>query len=474
MDNVKELFKQHYFFVIGAFVSIVVFLATYKIPFFWDAISKSERATWFFEHHFSQWVIPTELNSGHPPLWTLLLAFSWTLFGRTLLVSRALLLLLNLAVVYQMQLLVKKYSDNGIPKYAYLLLLIEPTYLAQSTILNNDVLLLLMCFLAFNNIFKNRVIYSLALTGILFCNLRGILFFGGFVLFDVLVQVFGWIKVKNYKKSIYALVVPLLCFGTFLVYQYHQLGWVFKSPSKNWSDQRELVGVFQLLKNGISLVWVFADFGRFLFWILALLSGVVCIQKKIQINVKIKRLILFWICLLVCNVTMIFSSNPIGHRYFMFLYLIGLLITLHLIFTVFSTKKAKLASFSIGILLISGHFWIYPETISQGWDSSLAYLSYFEVKEKMYHYVLEQNLPVTEVGTKTRNPSVYIAYLRNEEQETYTYCSKISEVEYFVHSNIENSTKDEEIAILHNQWVLLQEYQKGGVFIRLYQAPKLN
>ena len=183
MHKLNSIIDQQKLFLIGLFVVLVSFIFTYDVPFFWDALSKSTRATWFYEHNFSQWVVPTEINSGHPPFWTLLLAFIWKVFGRELLITRILLLLLNIGVVYQLQTVINKYRIQTIPWYWYLILFIEPTYLAQTTILNNDVLMLFMCLLSFNLIRKNRVLYSLAITGVLFCNLRGMLFFWSFFSF---------------------------------------------------------------------------------------------------------------------------------------------------------------------------------------------------------------------------------------------------------------------------------------------------
>lgn len=474
MDKLKELVNQQKIFLVGFLVVFISFLCTYDVPFFWDALSKSTRATWFYTHDFSQWVVPTEINSGHPPFWTLLLAFTWKIFGRTLLVSRLLLLILNIGVVYQLQILINKYRLKNIPWYWYLILFLEPTYLAQTTILNNDVLMLLMCLLAFNNIKVNRVIYSLAITGVLFCNLRGMLFFTAFFLFDVFSYDYQNKGIKKAYKLIYPYLFPLICFALFLLYQYSVLGWVIKSPTS--IEHRSLVDIKHFLINIASAIRVFADYGRFLFWIILFVCLGVVIKNKKEISKETKTLVLFWSCLLVTNVfVMLLSSNPIGHRYFMLLYLIGLLVFVNVVFSILQKRRTiYIAYFSSVFLLVSGHFWIYPQTISQGWDSSLAYLNYFKVKKKMQNYILDHKIPLDSIGTKTRNARSYYEYLREDDDILYVGDANSNMFPYYIHSNIENSTKDEEIFILQNQWTMIQEYKNKGVFVRLYKSPKVK
>ncbi|WP_010134003.1 hypothetical protein [Ochrovirga pacifica] len=470
VTSLVSFFKENCFAIMGVLLMFAMFIYTADVPFFWDAITKSERATWFYDHHFSQWVVPTKINSGHPPLWTLLLAFSWKVFGKTLLVSRALLLVVNCLVVLQLHQFIKNYGSRNLANSAYLILLLEPTYLAQTTILNNDVLMLFFCLLAANSIFKNRILYAVAITGVLFCNLRGILFFGGFMLWDLVVRFLKFYHKQSRLSVVISYVVPTLIFLAFLGYQYQILGWILKSPSPNWQTQREVAGMVAILKNGIAMIWVFLDYGRFSFWIIGALLCWVCYKNKRKLNAKGKKMIALFLCVLVVQTLLIFSTNPIGHRYLMFLYLVGLFIVINLMHIVWSQKQAILVKTGVAFFLVSAHFWIYPSKIPQGWDSSLAYLNYFEIKRNMYNYVLDQNLPMDQIGTKTRNPSPSIESLSTGFQP-YTYCNQIKEVKYYLFSNIENSTLDDEIDTLEKDWKLVKEFQKKGVFIRLYQAP---
>lgn len=470
MNNAKCFIKKNSFLLVGIVFVTLTFICTTDVPFFGDALSESLAATWFYEHHFLSWTLPTDINSAHSPFWAFLLAFLWKLFGKTLLVSRLLLWSLNIAVIFQLNAFIKNYGSSKIASHWYILLLLEPTFLAQTTLLNNDVLLLLLCLIAANSIFKNRVVYAFALMGILMCNVRGILFFGGFLVWDIAIRLMNFYFKQKRVTVILSYIVPMLLLGLFLGYQYVVLGWEATFSSINWFNQGELAGLTQILKNIASLVWFFADYGRMLYWFVTGIAFVVYVKKCTMLNAKAKKMLSMWLCLLLANFVLVFSSNPLGHRYFTFLYLIGLFVCINLLHLLLPRKKAVLTSACIAVVIISGHFWIYPNKLPQGWDGSLAYLNYFEPKEQMISFVLKEELHSKNIGTKTQNPNPEIAYLR-KGSTMYTHCNSINDVDYYVYSNIENSTTDEEIDALELHWKLIKEFKKGGVFVRLYQKP---
>ncbi len=468
MNNLNKIILKNSIFLIGVLIVFICFLVTYDLPFFWDALSSSQLATWFYNHHFSQWVVPTDINPGHPPFFALLLAFSWQIFGKTILVSRLLLLLMSMGVVYQIQKLIENYKIKNIAWYWYLLIFIDPTFLAQTTIINNDVLMMFFCLLGINTRKKNKLWYVVAITGILFCNLRGMFLVFGFLIFEIYKQPkLIFYKDKESRWTYVVFSISMLFFSLFLLYQYHVLGWVLKSPHS--VSHRGFTNVVRAFKNMIAIVWNFSDYGRFLFLLLGLSALFIKLKNK-TLDDKTKELLLITLFLAIPTIVInIVSSNPVGPRYFMLFYLLLLMAFVNLL------ENAKWRNIKWGlsfVLLISGHFWIYPATISQGWDSSLAYVNYFELKKNMQNYILEHNLPLAKIGSKTRNPLREIEYLENKKSLQYVEDANLLEVDYYVHTNIENNTKDAEIHILKTEWNLIKEYRKNGVFVRLYQSPK--
>lgn len=467
-----DLKKPYNLLLIGSiFFLIGLYFLTWNVPFFWDATSKSSRATWLFDHNFSQWVVPTEISSGHPPLWELLLATTWKFTDRTIEYSRLLLLLFNIGVYWQLILFIKENKLKNVPIFVTILVLVEPTLLAQSTIINNDMMLVFFTFLGLNSIYKNqKLLYSIALTGVLFSNLRGIGCFACLFLIDFL---FTYYKLKKGKQSFswFSYILPIVLFSVFLAYHQSLLGWVLKVPG---NSHRNLASFPQMTKTVGAIIKAFIDYGRvFLCLILAfLLFRLFKVKTGKSIADENKRLILiFSIFLIVFSVLFIAMTNPLGPRYFMINYLVATLLCLNLIYTLIQNIKwQKISTAILFIAFVTGHFWIWPTTISQGWDSSFAYLNYFPLRDKMENYIKENNFSKKEIGTNLNLNNPQYIDLTPPSEELYIDLNT-SENNYILLSNIENETSDEDIRIIMNDWKLIKSFHQLGVFISLYQNP---
>jgi hypothetical protein len=44
--------------------------------------------------------------------------------------------------------------------------------------------------------------------------------------------------------------------------------------------------------------------------------------------------------------------------------------------------------------LLSGNFWVYPDTMAKGWDATLAHLPYHHLRQKMRQYINRNHIPV--------------------------------------------------------------------------------
>ncbi|MFV0304345.1 MAG: hypothetical protein ACK5IC_02535, partial [Moheibacter sp.] len=185
-----------------------------------------------------------------------------------------------------------------------------------------------------------------------------------------------------------------------------------------------------------------------------------------------KRLILiFSIFLIVFSVLFIAMTNPLGPRYFMINYLVATLLCLNLIYTLIQNIKwQKISTAILFIAFVTGHFWIWPTTISQGWDSSFAYLNYFPLRDKMENYIKENNFSKKEIGTNLNLNNPQYIDLTPPSEELYIDLNT-SENNYILLSNIENETSDEDIRIIMNDWKLIKSFHQLGVFISLYQNP---
>ena len=125
------------------------------------------------------------------------------------------------------------------------------------------------------------------------------------------------------------------------------------------------------------------------------------------------------------------------------------------------------------IALITGNFWLYGGGFSNGWDSSLKVLPYFNLKTDMDDFVKEQKINPEEVRTKfplyhDRNHT----YLTNEDfHYTEMLSDSLGKFNYVLFSNLSNQFTVAEKAKLNSTWILWKELSQGEVYLRLFKNP---
>ena len=464
-------------FFIVLLAAVLSFILSYDHPFFWDAVSKAGRANWIFQNDFSSLIVPEDINSGHPPLWITSLALVWKLLGQSLWASRLLLLLVNIGVSYQLIKLAAKVWNTQISFYWVLLVFTDPTLSAQSLSLNNDMLLLYFCLLGINALLANKVsLYTLALCGLLLTNLRGI-----YCCAALLLSHLAFIKLKKLsfnRKAIYAYSTAAIVLAGFLIYQYNELGWILFTENPKYAEHREMANFSTMAKNSAAYFKALSDFGRIALWVILVL-----------LLIKIKN-IRSWLAeksvgtLVVLIVSfggifffgIAFSNNPLGPRYLLLLYILIALLLIHTVaLSVKNRGHQKLIFGSVLVFFLSGHFWIYPEQIAQGWDSSLAYLNYYELEQEMLEFINEEELQTNQIFTylpmNSRNMS-YLDFSSRDKSKSYPL-TKLKERKFVLYSNLENKSSDAQIE-LYKQWIPVKKLNKRGVFLNLYQNPNFK
>jgi len=460
---------------ITAFALVLEFFLLRDLPFFWDGISKAYRANWIYTNHFSSLIVPTEFNSGHPPLWISLIALFWSLFGKTVWAARLLLLIINLGTFYQLFLLCKRSFVRGVSLFFFFLVAIDPTLIAQTTILNNDMLLLFFILLGLNSLLTHRWgWYTLAITGLLLTNLRGIYCVISFGAIHFL-----WVRYAELtydKKMLRAYIAGFVVFIGFLFVQYSELGWILISKNENYAAHREAAGFVRIAKNAAAYVKNLLDFGRIFLWIpLAIMLGLVFRNENRRLSQSSKQI---FIALTAFTLVFFFGfvpfSNPMGPRYLMICFILAGILFINLLFG--SHLKGSLRKGIVTLIVLAfltGHFWIYPATIAQGWDSSLAYLNYFSEEQKMLTYISEENISNNEIGTHLPLNSKHMATVGAREKFDPRFAAPdLNTNKYFLFSNVENRSKDEDIKILRSEWKEIVTYSRMGVFLTLYENPK--
>ena len=88
----------------------------------------------------------------------------------------------------------------------------------------------------------------------------------------------------------------------------------------------------------------------------------------------------------------------------------------------------------------------------------------------MIQYIKKEQINSLEIGTHLSFNNRWSNYARDQRETDLLFAkANIHTNTFYLFSNIENTTKDEEIHELREEWTLLQEYCDMGVFLQLYK-----
>ena len=117
---------------------------------------------------------------------------------------------------------------------------------------------------------------------------------------------------------------------------------------------------------------------------------------------------------------------------------------------------------------ITGHFWIYPNTIAQSWDASLAHLHYFKLREEMNAAIDQEGYDRTKIGT-------FFPYNHSEETTRlngntieFKPCDFDND-ELIIESNVINDFSDNQLNCLQTDFLLVDSVSSSGIYLKLYR-----
>lgn len=459
------------------YVSVAVMLAWVAIcsgnPFFWDTILFSRIAHFYLDTGFSSIIIPESLDAGHPPFFALYLAIGWKILGKSLLVSHLLMIPILLTIVWNYFQLARRYLPSRMLPWAMVLLFLEPTFLSQSSMMSADLVLIAGFLIAMNVIAGGKRYWLvLALLMLASVNVRGMFTCGLVFLIDVSVQYSRHKRLKLLDAWPY-LIGGILTF-IWLWIHHRAVGWWLAPPPETYGTHREILSVGGMMRNAGIVGWRIADFGRAFLWAVILLAILLGLKGQwTEPRKSSETLKMLLIPLIGLAVLFIPFSNPIGPRYFMVCFLVGNIFFLQFLDT-FNSGKMRLATFAMAaVMLVSGPFWVYPDTIAKPWDSSLAHFPYFGLRKDMIAFVSSHNINPASISTDF--PNIQGDHFSDLTESAWEFSSKegkkLEESEYVMQSNIFNGFSDEELFALQNHWELVHEEKSWQVYIRLYRNP---
>ena len=432
--------------------------------FFWDTIQLgSKQAHWFYDNNFRHLLLPNRIDSGHPPVFGLYLACLWKIFGRSLAVSHLGMLPFLIGIVFQLHRLVSRFFSRENVLAVMCLVFADPTLLAQSIMVSPDVVLVFFLLLALNSLLEGRrMALMLALTGLGLISMRGM--FCIVIVFAV-DTVLHFSSPGSFIKNTVPYIPVSLLVLVFLAYHLIHKGWIGYHKDSPWAACFETVDTMGFFKNILILFWRIFDFGRIGLWVAA--AYLLLRHRRLYTDGKSRTLfILFLVSFSILSLSLLFYKNLLAHRYLIPVYIT---FSLWLAYMLLEVQGARKIWIVLLLLLISGNFWVYPEQVAKGWDSSLAHVPYYGLREQMISYIRAEKIPITDISSEFPNVSKLRYTDLNDEESAF--CEKDMTCRYIIYSNVFNGFTNEEIRDLQESWILRKEFRKGQVFVRLYEKP---
>lgn len=461
----KNKFVLLFVFICAALLTVGV----RNIPFFWDGIYFSKAASLFYHGNSSFFDCGKYTDNTMLPLYSAYLALTWSIFSKSLWVSHFVFLPFVLWLFYETYRFAKKYLNPFFCSLSLLLLFIEPTVITQSILMGYDIILACMFIFSLNRrIEKQNLLFSVGLSVLALFSIRGL--FLVFSLFFV-----DWIIKKQDKENVsfLTLIKPympaIFLVSIWLIYHKTKTGWFLFSPLHESTDE-SFVSASMAMRQLIYVLWKNLDFGRVFLWLVVI---VFVLKNKTQETTSRTITVCLFIPLFITALFMAVVSNPIGHKYFIFLFPLLIVLFSFCLQQLSNKKTALLFVVMAFFFLLSGNFWLYPQKYGNGWDSSLKVLPFFDLKLEMDDFIeaekIEKNTIATQFPLDTNNCYSYLA--DSAENYTNVETEKITDYKYFLYSSVMNPRKTETIEYIRKTWVPIKTMSRGLITLCLYKKP---
>lgn len=459
--------KNNIFFLIVILCITIAKLLLCSTCFFWDSISLiSVPANYLFETKFASLLYPPEINitlATFPQIYT---ALAWLIFGRSLFVTHLAYLPFVLMFAYQLYLLCKRFSPNDFLPYVYLFVLLDTTIFTQILLLTPDLFLLFFATWSLNNLLENKKIhFSLSVFLLATVSDRGMILSGILILFHfIYVVFFQKLSLRLVAKSSLT-YLPTLFFCIFLVFiqKFHSGYFLINTDANSpWSEHWHFVDFYGFVRNLLIATFRCVENGH-LFVLIMLAFVVIKTQREPAYNRSLLSLCILF--LLVMAFGTLPFRNPINTRYFAFLFMV---------FSVFAAdvliknipRVAKTFLVVLTIFTVLSNLIVYPEKVAQSWDSTLAHLPYYKLREQVKAFFLEQNVAYVEVGAS------FPLLQTLEDTDLIDDSSAFSSIDFdnnrfVIYTNISNL--DDEMIDKISEYPCVKSFEKNGIFMNIHE-----
>lgn len=446
-----------------------VFILSINLPFFWDTIHLSAgQALWFYNNTFSDLLLPNRLDTGHPTLFSMLLALNWMLIGKGLWQSHLLMLPFLFLLVNELIKVTTLYFGD---KYFWvaMLIVLNPILLAQSFLVSPDIVVFGIFFLLLRAIKTEKNIPIVWGTMVLcLISLRGMMVSASMFLF-----LLGTIwkssnhsfNIRHYKRLMAFFPGFMLGFA-FLYLHYTYKGWIGFHANSPWADSFAKSNGHDLLFNVGKLIWRIIDFGMIFFFMVTMIK---LWTKKITYSSRTKELIWLLASLFVFLVIpQLMYKYLLLHRY-LFPFIITLvLISFSLLEEHLNTSQFKQSIYIAIPLMIVGMFVTYPDHIAKGWDATPSHFAYYGQRKKALAYMHKNKIPLSETGGGF--PYYAPSSILDLSEDTSSFAPlDFTKNNYILYSNISNDFNKPELLALKQDWIKLAQFGQWPVRFEIYK-----
>lgn len=464
----SDLFGN-YLLLVG--VSIVILTVSwfwgYNDFFFWDTVQlSSKQAHFFYEQEAFSLLLPEQIDSGHFPFMGMYLSVWWKILGKSLFVSHLAILPWVITLALAVSSIVSLYIPHPYRPLSVVIILADPTLLAQISLVSPDVILMAALGVAIISYLKKQpYLLTVSMLILSLISLRGLLLTAALMTSMIL-----WSIVRKEKEKVSSYIIiflpAVLVNIAFLLYHYMAKDWVGFHADSPWSPSFQKVSMEGFIKNSFLFGWRMIDFGRagiVLFTVFFILKNP---KQQIQKAGWPGHIFLFASVILFFITTGYQSLT--AHRYYLPLYFFVSLLFCIFLFHSALTGKIKMAfSLVVVTMLISGHFWVYPAGVAQGWDSSFAHRPIFGLVPNAAHFLMQHKIPKKDAGTffPFTAEDKYI-FLR---ESTASFASAAeTKTPYLFLSNVMNDIPDSWLKIYTPDKALFYE-KRGGVWVGVFR-----
>jgi hypothetical protein len=472
-EEIKFSINNWLLFLGFAFLYAIMSVAVSHNCFFWDTVQLgSKHAHYFYEQHFYALLLEDGIDSGHIPVFGAYIGLCWTLFGKSLPVSHLCMLPFLFGIAYESILLLKKIIPPSYLMVSTIVVLMEPTLVTQCTLVSPDIVLIFAMLFSINAALERKKLrLSIGILLLMLISMRGVMVSAAIFLFQII-----WAYDKSNKiglgKEIFNLLqiyLPgIVMFSGYQFYHFYHKGWVFYHDSSPWAPSFEKADLAGILKNLFFLCHRLFDFGR-VFVCGAILFLAFKYRSIVTKDFNFRLLFsLFIVMLVFLSYSFLFYKGLTGHRYLLPVYCIMLIMAVYLI-TQFAHNK-KFWFLTCILALMAGHFWVYPTSIAQGWDSSLAHYPYFKLRNTMNQYMIKHKIPMNEVIAAFPNLASQEEIELNGLMTRHTEIESVGSKSYLLYSNVYNEmNNDSRFTKLIEHSTLVYSIQTNTVNMALYK-----